>query len=318
VLLRTTFCIMTVVYITSILDYVIASASSAVSLVIIAVFMYDKALRQLPSNAFLINFVVTNLLVASASFQIASTKTSIIVEEKPIFLMNVSCFIVSVVSYTLSLSLITLDRYWAIVKPFDYATNMNWPTAKRILYVFWFSVSVFGIVTLVVASLLYDERKLISAILVILMYLIALLCLFLLIFVNSIIIREVRRQVNRLVFSSLEKSTVCLQLARREKRTTYLCFGVVATFLFCWLPKCVCVIFVFAPLRFKNLNYLIHVSTTLYFMSLIINPFWYIFWKADFRQSLRRLLIRMLGCCGKRCCVTQPNNVMSMNDISSK
>ena len=309
---------MIVVHITSILDYVIASASSAVSFLIIAVFIYDKALRQLPSNAFLINFVATNLLVASAGFQIASTAAPIDFEGKPEFLISVSCFIVSVVSYTLSLSLITLDRYWAIVKPFDYATNMNWPKVKKILVVFWFSVTLFGIATLVVAFLLYSEKELISAVLVIVMYVVALLFLLLLILVNSIIIREVRRQVRRLVLSSLENSKVCLQLARREKRTTYLCFGVVATFLLCWLPKCVCVIFVFAPLRFKNLGYLIHVSTTLYFVSLLINPIWYIFWKADFRQSLRRLFTRIFSCCSTRCCVTQPDNVISMKEIVSK
>ena len=302
------------------IDFAITSASSLVSFIIIAAYSYDKELRRMPSNAFLISFVVTNLLVSSAGLILSSIAKSTDYSEEPSkFLLYSSYFVLSIVSYTLSLMVVSLDRYWAVVKPFSYVANMTWSLVQKILSVFWLGVIIFGIVTTTVAFVAWKEKELISTILLVFMLLVALLGLSTLVLVNSIILRQVRRQVRLLRSSSVERGVeVRRHLAKRESRTAYLCLGIVATFLCCWLPNGVCIVALLTGLRLTGWRHFMRISTTLYFVCLVVNPFWYIFWKRDFRQSLRRLFIHILCYCTSKSCVVKRNNVISTQNIEQQ
>ena len=304
------------------IDFVVTSASSAISLLIIVVYIYDKELRRLPSSAFLTSFVATTLLVSSAGLLIVSTSKPTDFDNDPSkFLVSSSYFIFAIVSYVLSLAVITLDRYLAIVTPLRYSAIMNWSKAKRIVCTFWFGVTGCGIVTIVVAFVASKEKELISNVMLIIMHTSALLGLLALIFVNSIVLREVRRQVKLLQSLTIEQAdNVCSDLTRRETRTSYLCFGTVATFLFCWLPNAVSTILRLGGLKFVGDHIFVKISTTVFFLAFVLNLFWYIFWKKDFRYSLRRLCVKLL-CCRKsrkrvNFNITTSDNTIYPNDVS--
>lgn len=126
-----------------IVDCLLTSSSTALGFVIIAVYIYDKDLRKLPSNAFLISFVATNFLVSTAGFLMTFYSKPTDFEQEPVkFLLNSSYIIFSMVSYALSLTVVTLDRYCAIVAPLRYSATMSRRTANKFVISFWFGITV--------------------------------------------------------------------------------------------------------------------------------------------------------------------------------
>ena len=308
---------MVATYILTTIDLLIASISSLISFVIIATYCYDKELRRLPSNAFLINFMVTNLLHSSAGLVMSSVaKSSDFKQETSEFSIYSSYFTFSVISYTLSLAVVTLDRYWAVVKPFSYVANMDLSKVKRILCIFWFGMTIFGVVAMIAALVISKEKKLVLTVLLIITLLAALFVLSSLVLVNSIILREVRRQVSRLISSLGEHGDKMRRdLAKRQARSAYLCIGMVLTFLSCWLPNAVSIVFLLTGLRPTGMDIFPRITLTLYFICLIINPIWYIFWKTDFQQALRRIFTRILCCCDLKSSTGKPANVIPVQEL---
>ena len=298
-------------------DFFIASVSCLISFVIIITYCHDKELRRLPSNAFLINFMITNLLHSSAALLMSSVeKSTDFKQEAPEFFIYSSYFTFSVVSYALSLAIVTVDRYWAVIRPFNYAANMDCSRAKRILCIFWSGITIFGVVTMIAALVTSKEKKIVLTVLLVITLLVALLVSSSLVLVNSKILCAVRRQVRRLISSSSEHGEKMRHdLAKRQARSAYLCIGMVLTFLLCWLPNAMSILFLLTRLRIDGLDIFPRITLTLYFICLIINPIWYIFWKTDFQQALRRIFTRVLCCSHLNSSIRKPATVMPLQEL---
>lgn len=278
----------------SVFDCVLASAATLVSLLIIVVFIYDKELGRLSSNRFLINFVVTNFLIASGSFLLSLFGDPNDYSLNPMkFLLNSSYLIVTIISNIIGLMLIAADRYFAIKHPLLYSTKMNGSKANRIIAIFWICVVLFGIIAVVVAVFSHHNFKAVSKAMQLTAHVSAFIGISSLIAVNIIIVREVHHQVKLLSAISVDNSGKSrANLRKRESRTAYLCVGMVVTFSCCWLPNSISsLLHMFGVL---HNNIFVRVSTTIFITSLLVNPFLYIFWKTDFRLSLKLLLVKIV------------------------
>ena len=303
----------------SVFDCVLASVAVLVSLLIIVVFICDKQLSRLPSNRFLVNFLVTNFLIASGSVLLSLFGDPSDYSLNPTkFLLNSSYLIVTIISNIMGLMLIAADRYFAIKHPLLYSTKMNGRKVNRIIAIFWICIISFGIIAIVGAIFSRHNVEVTSNVMQLVAHVSAFIGISLLIAVNVIVMREVRHQVKLLSAISVDNSGESrANLRKRESRTVYLCVGMVATFSCCWLPNSVSsLLHWFGGL---HNNIFVRVSTTIFITNLLVNPFLYFFWKTDFRLSLRNLLIKMF------CQRTQQNRVnavisshnVQVNDVTS-
>lgn len=148
---------------------------------------------------------------------------------------------------------------------------------------------------ILVAFFASDKKEFVSSVMQTVMHLAVLLGSITLIVVNWIIFRQVRRQVRLLQSLAVDQAEEMRgELTKRETRTAYLCFGMVATFICCWFPNAFLTIAHVANVEFSGALVFARISTTVFFSGLIINPIWYIFWKSDFRHSLHRIFLRIL------------------------
>ncbi|XP_065053441.1 G-protein coupled receptor 161-like [Rhopilema esculentum] len=283
----------------STLDCVIISVSAVTSILVITAFIFDKELHYLPSNKFLISYVVTNFLVSSAGIPLSLFSSYSDYEKRPEkFLLSSSYFVFAVVAYMVSLSVITLDRYLAIMYPLEYSVRMTRKKANKVVFGFGLGIALFGIVTILIATFAHAEKENVSTAMITVMHISAFTGFMSLIFVNSIVMREVRRQTRILHSLTIEESGESRRILKnRETRTAYLCFAMIFTFICSWLPNAI--LAVIRLIRGKNLKeeLFLRIGTTVFFTGLTINLFLYIFWKTDFRSSLKARLSKL--CCWK-------------------
>ncbi len=276
-----------------IIDCVLITSSVLISILITITFIYDKHLLALPSNKFLVNFVIADFVVASGALVLAVSSKETDQKGAPLkFLVTSTYFIVAITSYWLSLMIVTIDRYIAIVYPLEYSTRISSSSACRIILAFWIFVVLFTISNLTIAVLLHANHQTVSKTLLVFLLVITFAGFGSLLFVNTIIFRQVRRQVKRLASISVDIAGEAQRtLKKRETKSAYLCFSMVATFVICWLPSAM-----MAIMRWENfaVGYFkfVKLTTTLFHANLVINPFLYVFWKSDVRCAMRRLFCR--------------------------
>eukprot|EP00794_Sanderia_malayensis_P011105 gene11106-12274_t len=279
------------------LFYVEIGLAILVNGLILATFVTSKSLRKRVSNLFLMNLVLSDLLTAVAALiPMIIRMTQPDRDDAKVAAMFLYVVTAMMFSYLLSVLLVTLDRFIAIVTPYRYQSLLRRRNAKIIIFVSWLPIDAFLITGIALA--MSDDPKMLSVArksLTIAMFIVALTGIVFLVIANLLIFREVRRQVKLLssitVFDNNDNTASKAnqdKLRQKELRAAYLCFAIVALFVCTWGP--------FAALLFTNVqeshkNHSTGLASDIWqfvtFAGLIINPCLYVPFTSELRNKLK-------------------------------
>lgn len=279
--------------ISDIINCTLIGFSLFLGLLITLIFITNRELCRTASNKFLINFLATNFPVAIAGLVITARirKRSKTIDQGDA--LTSSFLIVSLFTYLLGLLLVTIDRFIAIICPFIYAERMTRKNVCRIIVAFWITVAAFF--TFAITRVLVDTDNGSVTISHTILLVASLIGIVALLIINTVIFYQIRRQVRYLNTVSVGDSDDNRRFLRRsEKKAAYLCFAMVVTQAICWLPHTI------AGMKTEKKQYmqLIRYTTSLYYVSLVINAFLYIFWHSEIRRAMKNLLSKAI--CGRR------------------
>ncbi len=290
------------------------------------VFLATPSLRKTASNRFLINLLASDILTAISAAIALSVHTSknsqVDIAEKAIFMY---IFTTTLLSYLLSLLIVTADRFIAIILPYRYETMSRKKNVRLILVLTW----LFIILVLVAGILLAtsDSQKTLriaTAGLDYFLIVVALTGIVFLVVTNFIIYREVRRQLHVIssisVYDNDEKAAKRQEnnLRKKELRAAYLCIAIVAVFVVTWS---IFVMGLIAKIQRgrddKHGKQFFFICQIIVLAALTINPFLYIPFNCELRRKMkipfRRL--KMLFCKEKQermgTSTSQTNSVQS-------
>ena len=276
-------------------------AAIVINGIVLVLLLRNSSTRKLTSNIFLINLIVADLvtgimgLVACVSHY---TRMTINVKNWTdskmgfLFMYIFTSTLIVLLSATI---LVTLDRFMAIVKPYRYKEISTRRNVAKLLAIIWLFGAIILLLGLVFSTmdeprtLLVAQRTLDYVVMVI-----AFAGILFLTIANSIILREVRKQIKLVssisVFGDDEEAAKKSEssLRRKEIRAAHLCFSIVCVFICCWLPLSVGLAFS----RYAKTNpagkHLMDVGKALVFAGVILNPLLYVPFKTELRASLSR------------------------------
>lgn len=263
-------------------------------LIVLAIFIDPNKDLKSPFNYFVANLAISDLVVGfvvdpmSVAFHVSEG----VAKEYPTDLvyLHIPYFISSTAS-VLSLAALTVDRFLAITSPLSYRTKLNPKRAAFVASGIWaFSLS-FPFIYLVTGYLTY---AFVFAHTVIIATFLIMLLTYLKIF------RVFKNQVKQ--WDSLDQSDednhAKRQAVRWEQKVTKTFMIMLALFLACYLPSCIC-IYITNLCSFCSCTF-IHWARDVHFLLILansgVNPFVYAWRFENFRKAFVKLLTF------KKCC----------------
>lgn len=264
-----------------VLRCVAASLAFLLSFAVCLLIVCNRKLLRMPTNRLVLSLTVSDLLTGAVYYPLYVAKVNKVLQ----------CFVIIIlISGIFNVCALTYDRYLALFKPFRY---------RFIIPHRWCPLVIFCWVVPILACfppLLYiDEpnmagkhRIYISCILVfgvILPY-------FYITTTNILIFRQIKlRRKELLELMRLDSTQIRLKRLDREKRVAVIFFITAVSLALSWFPAVYmsAVIFIFnKPLLVPRV--LSSVNNFSILLGSILNPCFYALMKADFRQTIRRLL----------------------------
>ena len=266
--------------------------------IVLVMLLRNSSIRKLTSNIFLINLIVADLVTAIMGLVACIThytRKSMEVRDWTdskmgfLFMYIFTSTLVILLSATI---LVTLDRFLAIVKPYLYKEISTKGNVVKLLTIKWLIGAIVVLLGLVFATL--DEPRTLQIAqrtLDFVVMAIAFAGILFLIIANSIILREVRKQIKLVSSISVfgddkeaEKKSG-RSLRKKELRAAYLCFTIVCVFIACWLPLSLGFAF-YRNSEMKTAGrHLMDIGKVLVFLGIILNPCIYVPFKSELRQS---------------------------------
>ena len=276
-------------------------AAIVINGIVLVVLLRNSSTRNLTSNIFLINLIVTDLVTAIMGLVACLshyTRMTINVKDWSdskmafLFMYIFTSTLVILLSATI---LVTLDRFIAIVKPYQYKEISTRRNVAKLLAIIWSFGAIILLLGLVFATL--DEPstlRIAQRTLDYVLMAVAFAGILFLIVANSIILREVRKQIKLVssisVFGDDQEAAKKSEssLRRKEIHAAYLCFSIVCVFVCCWFPFSLGLAFS----RYAKTNsagkHLMDIGKALVFVGVILNPCIYVPFKTELRASLCR------------------------------
>jgi len=184
--------------------------------------------------------------------------------------------------------LVTFDRFLAIVKPYRYKEMLTKRNVVRLLTIIWLFGGIVLAIGLVLSTL--DEPKTLEIAqntLDVVLLTIAFAGILFLTIANSIIFREVRKQIKFVssisVFGDDKEAAKKSDnnLRRKEIRAVYLCFSIVCVFVACWMPFSLGMAFSRSSAMENVGKHFMDVGKALVFVGVILNPCIYVPFKSE-------------------------------------
>ncbi|XP_078359132.1 adenosine receptor A1-like [Oculina patagonica] len=263
-------------------------------LVVLAIFIDPNRDLKSPFNYFVANLAISDLVVGFVvdPMSVAYHVSEGVAKEYPAALVYIHMpyFIASTAS-VLSLAALTLDRFLAITSPLSYRTKLNPKRAAFVAAGIWaFSLS-FPFIYLVTGYLTY---AFVFAHTVIIATFLIMLLTYLKIF------RVFKNQVKQwdCLDQTNEDNHAKRQAIRWEQKVTKTFMIMLALFLACYLPSCICIYI--TNLCSSCSCTFIHWARDIHFLLILansgVNPFVYA-WRFDnFRKAFAKLL-KFNKCC---------------------
>ena len=251
--------------------------SSCVCLLIIC----HRKLLRFPTNRLVLSLTVSDLLTGAVYYPLYVAKVNIVLQ----------CFVIIIlVSGIFNVCALTYDRYLALFKPFRYRFII--PNRWCPLIVFCWVVPILAcfppLLYIDEPNMAHKHRIYISCILVfgvILPY-------FYITITNILIFRQIKvRRRELLELMRLDSTQIRLKRLNREKRVAVI-FSITAVSLaLSWFPA----VYMSAVINIFNKPSLVprllwSINNFSILLGSILNPCFYALMKADFRQTIRRLL----------------------------
>ena len=250
--------------------------------------------RKLISNTFLINLLVADIITAVIGLVACVThytRMSMRVkdwDEAKMGLLFMYIFTSTLIILLAATILVTFDRFIAIVKPYRYKEMFSRRNVVKILTIIWLFGGIVLVIGLVLSTL--DEPRTLEVAqntLDVVLLAIAFAGILFLTIANSIIFREVRKQIKFVssisVFGDDKEAAKKLDnsLRKKEVRAVYLCFTIVCVFVVCWLPFSLGLAFSRSS-AMKNVGkHFMDVGKVLVFVGIILNPCIYVPFKSE-------------------------------------
>ena len=267
------------------------------------IFLSTKQLRQQHMNIFLVSLAISDILMAvmvvpgyaafCAGCSYLSSDTCWILAQTKDIVFSSTFF---------SLLAITYDRYLAVLCPLQYSCKMTRRKVTCIVVAIW----VFPAIVATARNIWWltqpeEKAKKINQVYnVILVFLLVVIPAVIMTIVNALLFRAIRtqrrktiplRQINSRVIQ--EDSTSCGETRSentRKRRGTTACVAVVLVFVLSWIPRSVYnFAFVFGSVDLVT-PLLVKLSMFFLLIQSSINPLIYSFYRAEFRQAVKRIL----------------------------
>ena len=281
-------------------------------LVVLAIFIDPNKDLKSPFNYFVANLAIADLVVGfvvdpmSVAFHVSEG----VAKKYPTDLvyLHIPYFITCTAS-VFSLAALTMDRFWAITSPLSYRTKLNPKRAAFVAAGIWaFSLS-FPFVYLATGYLTYAFVFAHTVI-------VATFLVMLLTYVK--IFRVFKNQVKQ--WDTLDHITFDNQAKRQavrwEQKVTKTFMIMLALFLACYLPSCIC-IYVTNLCKTCSCN-LIHWARDVHFLLILansgVNPFVYAWRFENFRKAIVKIFTRTK--CVKCCCHSPRCRTLNFNNLA--
>ena len=276
------------------------------------IFLSIKQFRQQPMNIFLVSLAVSDILMAvmvvpgyvafcAAGCSYLSSDTCRILAQTKDIVFSSTFF---------SLLAITYDRYLAVLCPLQYCSKMTRRKVTCIIVAIWIFPAIVATARNIWWFTQPDDKatKINRVYNVILVFLLVVVPAFIMTLVNALIFRAIQTQRRKTVPLRLISSTVnqdrgddsihpdsisCGETRSentRKRRGSTACVAVVLVFVLSWIPRSVYnFAFVFGRADLVT-PLLVKLSMFFLLMQSFINPFIYSFYRAEFRQAVKRIL----------------------------
>ena len=269
-----------------------------INVAVLIILVRNSSAKKATANIFLINLIVADIvtaiigLVACFTHYIRKkmgvkdwTDDKMLILFKYIFTSTLLILLTATI-------LVTLDRFLAIVKPYRYKEMATKRNVVILLVTLW-SLSAVVLVLGVVFATMDDPGILRVAqdALDFVLIAVSFAGILFLVIANSIILREVRKQIKLVssvsVFGNDEEAAKKSEnsLRKKELRAAYLCFSIVCVFVICWLPVALGLALNRCGVKSGG-RHLMDIGMTLVFLGVILNPCLYVPFKSELRRSL--------------------------------
>ena len=296
-----------VVLLSATLLFIIITAFLGNLMVIYAIYQTPR-LREQINYIFLINLGVSDLcnsiLVMTTSLVMAATNG----RHVPVHWCRFNCmanYELIIVSM-LTLAGISIDRYQAIMHPFEYSTRMTQGKVLVMVLYPWLQGLAFALAPVAMDWIEYDYAEVVCAIswqrekqqavyYVIVAFIICFLAPGLvMLFAYISIMREVKRS---------NTSGAPANIAKATRKTLRSLLIVVLCFFICMTPFCVTKLLKVILADSAVPGYANEISTLFQYMSSVVNPFIYAIFRKDFRDAFYKIFWAVT--CRK--CASEPN-----------
>lgn len=195
-----------------------------------------------------------------------------------------------------SLLSITYDRYLAVNQPLRYYSKMTAQTVVRILTMAWLLPLPFSFIKPVLnaadVDFLRDGSQSESVFDVALVICLIIVPMAVLVIANVSIMKAIKKQLGR-VASHRARAAVEDIRPKENRAKTISCLIVVLVFLVSWFPRSLLNFILLVGINHrKGLKLLEKISLVFLFFQSSINPLLYSFYRKDFRQAAKKLLLR--------------------------
>lgn len=200
-------------------------------------------------------------------------------------------------SSILNMYLVTYERYLSIMKPLYYHRRMGNTFVVAVICTAW----IFPSMPITIDTLFRTKMKIHRFSTGYLVYhwmqtLTFLVIFLLLAAVNTAMFRVAKRQLQAIQAAHVMNSTIHRRLSgqsnRREKRTTFFFVYIVTTFVVFWLPRIGCEVYELVHYKLLDHTDLDVVTLCIALLNPIFDPLIYLFFKADFKRAMRKMLRR--------------------------
>ncbi|XP_031564475.1 galanin receptor type 2-like [Actinia tenebrosa] len=274
------------------------------NLFVLVIILRSKSLRRKPSIIYIINGAASNLLFVaiigvSVMFLVLNTDIS----SNWYCSIYDSYFYLNAFIITSTITVIALDKYFAIFKPFYYRQHSTTRNALIITIISWFIAGFFSTPKFITVFSEHGSRLCQRDLMTVrrTIELVSEIIHLVLVFLIPIIVTFVvyGRLVHRLWFSNQDSQRTDIALLKSRRKLTKLSITVTILFLLCWVPHTVETIWWCLGFERRYIVELLKLYASLFvFLYSAISPVIYTFYNEATLQAARRMICCSVCCKG--------------------